>query len=343
MLYRRGNIWWCKLRGRRYSLETTDEAEAREKYTTARLDLELNDDAYFARALRVAEGHRRRVAARARGEADRRSVSGAIDRWLRAMTPEIRSTTLERYRFASARWKKRWGPLPLTRLTSAHLEEFRTDCLRRLARTSVRTELATLRAFLHWCERSRLLAEAPAVPSLRGVPRKRVRPAALEPDELERLLAASAGLPIEPLIYLGAFAGLRQSEAMALRWAEVDLRNGVLIVLPAKSPEAREVPLSPRLAAYLAKLPRDSENVVTGLRTKAAANHHARRLWEGCGLYQRGNPTLHALRHTFATRLVHTGADVETVRQLLGHSSVAISQIYFSTTLDRKRAAVAGL
>ena len=48
----------------------------------------------------------------------------------------------------------------------------------------------------------------------------------------------------------------------------------------------------------------------------------------------------HDLRHTFATRLVEKGADIETVRDLLGHHSITITQRYTHTSDDRKRKAV---
>lgn len=94
VLYRRGAILGAKIRGRRFALQTENETIAPHKYLASRLDLEGNDDAYCERAVRVAEGHRRREAARDRGEADEHSLGGAIDRWLRAARGHHRACPL---------------------------------------------------------------------------------------------------------------------------------------------------------------------------------------------------------------------------------------------------------
>jgi len=50
--------------------------------------------------------------------------------------------------------------------------------------------------------------------------------------------------------------------------------------------------------------------------------------------------TFHGLRHTTGTRLIQKGADIETVRTLLGHSSIAVTQRYVYSTDERRRSAV---
>jgi len=334
-----------KLRGERRSLRTTDEAEARRIYSERRLDLELSDDAYWERALRSAEGLRRRATARARGDAERRSVNGCLDRWLRDCAAELRPGTVAAYRSAAKSWRKHFGTLALDSPTLGdRVEAWRLARLGEISRASVRTQRAILLAFFAWCQRRRFLNNPPAVQPIRGVARKRTRPAALEPQEVERLIRAAAGAPLEPMIFLGAFAGLRKSEAVALQWADVDLARGTLRVRPSKGYDERTVPLAPRLKRYLAErraAEPDAARVVSGIPNAAAAGHRARKLWESTGVKRRGEPVLHGLRHHFATQLLARGADLETVRALLGHSSVAITAVYLWSNEERQRAAVA--
>ena len=53
--------------------------------------------------------------------------------------------------------------------------------------------------------------------------------------------------------------------------------------------------------------------------------------------------TWHVFRHTFASRLIHNGVDIMTVKELLGHSTVTVTMRYLHTTLSDKTAAVQGL
>lgn len=343
-IYLRGTIWWAKIGGQRFSLNTRDPLIARQRHDAARFDRELNDDGYFVRAIRSAEGHRRRRAARERGAAERQTVNGALNHWLRACAVDLRPSTVERYRVLAIQWRRRWGQLSADKLTAERLDAWRTDRLRAVSRSTVKFERAALKSFLQWAQRVGLIEQAPAIATIRGVARKRSAPAALEPDEVERLIAAARGLPIEPAIWIGAYAGLRRGELLALRWA--DVREGLLHVRPSKTPEARQVPVAARLGHYLAEL-RDREPrtvyIMSRIRDLSALSYAAKCLWTATDLRRPGMPTLHGLRHHFATQLVRRGVDLETIKQLMGHSSVAITEIYLSTNLDRMRNAVAGL
>ncbi len=68
----------------------------------------------------------------------------------------------------------------------------------------------------------------------------------------------------------------------------------------------------------------------------------ARELFSAAGI-ERHHGTLHRLRHTFGTRLLHAGADLETLRDLMGHADISTTARYVSSTDERKRAAVAAL
>jgi site-specific recombinase XerD len=68
-----------------------------------------------------------------------------------------------------------------------------------------------------------------------------------------------------------------------------------------------------------------------------------RKVFQRAGLYRKGVPTLHLLRHTVAATLLNNGTDLETVREWLGHADISTTSIYLHTTDARKRAAVEAL
>ena len=164
------------------------------------------------------------------------------------------------------------------------------------------------------------------------------------PAEVKRLLARADGGDERLLIMLGAYGGLRAAEMVGLRWADVDLDAGRLMVKRGKGGKRRTIPLAPLLADALREAARPSAFVlaleperqtagIAGTRYRAAI----RRLKRAClraGVPPRG---LHALRHSAGTRLYEQSGDVELVSRLLGHESIATSTIYIKRS-DKKLA-----
>lgn len=136
--------------------------------------------------------------------------------------------------------------------------------------------------------------------------------------------------------------GLRRGEVLKLRWTSVDFTRRLLTVEGgnAKNRQTRHVPLNEEAASTLRRWREQSGpgarvfEVATGFRTawekllKRARIAHFR--W-------------HDLRHHFASRLVQHGVPLNTVRDLLGHSSVGMSLRYAHLAPDQRREAVAKL
>ena len=350
-IYRRGTVWYARFwedgKIHRKSLETDDPKLAEDLFV-----LYYGDPPKRRRRHEARQQRKRR---RAPG-----TVAEAIAAWLKRVEVEhaAKPTTVRSYRFQARRWRRRWGSLELAELDRDDLRDWRDERLARVAPRTVKTERAILRAFLSWCRRNELIEEVPRIDPVRGVPRKRRRPAALEPEEVETLIRTAREHPapqvraLEPAIWLGAYAGLRRAEICNLEWEDLEQRRRILTVqahrgFSPKGYEAREVSIGPRLAGYLEELrqrePRARwvcQNTDHGRWSPDILAFWARELWKTAGLYEKGKPVLHALRHSYASWLVADGADVETVRMLMGHSSITTTEIYFHSTLKRKRKAV---
>ncbi len=218
--------------------------------------------------------------------------------------------------------------------------------------TSVVRALSSVRSFHRFLIREGESARDPAAGVVRPkLPRSLPRPLSVE--QVTRLLAAPdegtvAGLRDRAILETLYGAGLRVSEAVGLDVDDVGLEEGSVRVL-GKGGKERDVPLG-RFAkeAISAYLTRARPTLATS-RSRSALflNHRGGRLTrQGCskilavqvkraGMGKRVTP--HTLRHSFATHLLEGGADVRVVQELLGHASVATTQIYTLVTKEHLR------
>jgi integrase/recombinase XerD len=178
-------------------------------------------------------------------------------------------------------------------------------------------------------------------------------PHPLPVDEVARLLevpdtATLVGLRDRAILEVLYGAGLRISELVGLDVDDVDLEEGFVRVL-GKGGKEREVPLGTfgrdAVTAYLERArPAFSSaasraalflNQRGGRLTRQSCTRLLAACVEAAGIERR--VTLHTLRHSFATHLLEGGADVRVVQELLGHASVATTQIYTLVTKDHLR------
>ncbi len=222
------------------------------------------------------------------------------------------------------------------------------------AATTVARVLSTVRSFHRFLLREQIADRDPAAGVVR--PRlPRALPHPLTREDVGRLLEAprgetSSGLRDRAWLELLYGAGLRVSEMTALDVDDVELEAGAVRVL-GKGGKEREVPLGryarEALEAYLARARPSMASASTrgalflNSRGGRLTRQSVARLLAGyaraAGIERSVSP--HDLRHSFATHLLDGGADVRVVQELLGHASVATTQIYTLVTAEHLRSA----
>lgn len=125
-------------------------------------------------------------------------------------------------------------------------------------------------------------------------------------------------------ITLAVSTGMRRSELLGLRWADVNFRSRLIILRVTKNGERRALPLNDAAFDVLAKLPRTPEFCLPGIAGGQLSNA-VRRLFKRLGFE---GLSLHSLRHTHASWLVQRGVDLFPVSQLLGHKSLKMTMRY---------------
>ena len=206
----------------------------------------------------------------------------------------------------------------------------------RLAPATISRKLAAVRAFLrHALGRAR-------VPDARLAPRRGRRlPEAPRAAELERELAALEGegpaaLRNRALVEVVYSAGLRSAEAVGLDLGDVDFEQELVHVRRGKGGKERVVPLGEEAAYWVSRYLREARPALAnGACDALFVSVRGKRL--DTSTLRRLAPHPHRLRHAFATHLLEGGADLRTIQELLGHSSLSTTQIYSHVDARRLR------
>ena len=169
---------------------------------------------------------------------------------------------------------------------------------------------------------------------LTSVREPRRLPVVLSPAEVARLLDAAPGLKYKAALSVAYGAGLRASEVISLRIADIDSTRMVIRVEQGKGRKDRYVMLSPQLLHLLRRwwkearpqgwlFPgRDPVNPLTTRQLNRACHAAA----EAAGIDKR--VSLHTLRHSFATHLLEQKVDVRVIQLLLGHKKLETTALY---------------
>jgi integrase len=306
------------------------------------------------------------------------TVGQWLDTWLRVYAaPTIRPATWRSYE-SNIRVHLRpvLGHIQLRDLLPSHIQQLLNE---RIQTRSART-VELIHTVLHTALRQAVLeqlvtrnvAQAVRKPKKEGKERRVLSVA--EQDSL-LMAAAEERLGAAYVVLLGT--GLRVGELCALRWSDVDLkgrtlrvaqtairvrtpngprRTGFSINPPKTASGRRTIPLAASVASTLAewKLQQNTDRVFLGKAWKqteyvftsrdgtlldpANINRTLDRITKRAGIT---HVNVHALRHTFATRLLESGVPAKTVQVLLGHSTVTLTlDIYAHVMPDTSRAAV---
>ncbi|GIU94434.1 MAG: tyrosine recombinase XerD [Gaiellaceae bacterium] len=206
---------------------------------------------------------------------------------------------------------------------------------RRLAPVSIARRLAAVRSFLRF---TRGPARVPdGVPTPR---RGRRLPDAPKVAEVEALLervggASPLALRNRALLELLYSCGLRSAEAVGLDLGDVDFERESVHVR-GKGGKERVVPLGEEAALHLARYLRSGRPALArGAESALFLSARGRRLETSTVRRLVRHP--HRLRHAFATHLLEGGADLRTIQELLGHSSLSTTQVYSHVDARRLR------
>ena len=223
---------------------------------------------------------------------------------------------------------------------------------------TVRRKLASARSFFRFLQRDGNVASNP-FSVLRGPKKPKTLPKVISKDDMVRFLARPnqdfrEGLVTEyqakrdTALYEALYStGCRISEMIAVNWGEIDFARGTLVVTGKGSKQRLVILGNPAIealcklreasaAADVRFVAADSAVFLSDRFSRMSARLAERRMKRY--LVEVGLPSdlsPHKLRHSFATHLLDAGADLRSVQEMLGHSSLSTTQIYTHVSVER--------
>ena len=219
-----------------------------------------------------------------------------------------------------------------------------------LSAKSINRKISSLKSFFKYQVKMGLIKQTPMVKVI--VPKSEKRLPNFVADKDIHTLFAHVEFPDtwkgqteRLLLQLFYQTGMRLSEAIQLKDSSVNFSNNTLKVL-GKGNKERVIPVQPELKTgiqvYLRKKNEEfgSEAADNLLVSEKGKRLQPRAVYASVKNYlslvttiQKRSP--HVLRHTFATHLMNNGADLNAVKELLGHSSLAATQVYTHNTIEK--------
>ncbi len=235
-----------------------------------------------------------------------------------------------------------FGPYPLKKFTTRLVEQWQTERLSYSKPATVNHLLAYLKAsFTKAVDWGMVSNEVLLhLRKVKSVPENNRRLRYLSQEECKELIDACAP-HLRPIVIVAVHTGMRRGEVFNLRWSQVDLRHGFILLDTTKGGGRLEIPIESTVREVLESIPRGPESEYVFPNKRGNPYRWLDTSFKvACQKADIHNFRFHDLRHTFASHLVMAGIDIITVKELLGHKTLAMTLRYAHLAPGHKREAM---
>ncbi|OHB90219.1 MAG: hypothetical protein A3D89_03630 [Planctomycetes bacterium RIFCSPHIGHO2_02_FULL_52_58] len=223
-----------------------------------------------------------------------------------------------------------FGNLPLNMFTSHLIEQYQSERLETNRPATVNRFLSLLKhsftKAVEWDMASEETLKKIGKVKLLHEDNRRLR--FLSKTECQTLIETCTP-HLKPIVIVALNTGMRLGEILGLRWEQVDLRHGFILLDKTKNGERREIPINSVLRATLEAIPHGPESeyvfVDRNGRPYKSVNTSFPTACKRAGIT---DFRFHDLRHTFASHLRMAGVDIVTIKELLGHKTLTMTLRY---------------
>lgn len=239
--------------------------------------------------------------------------------------------------------------IPLTQITGSMVRTWLASLKEtELTGKTLNRKISSLKSFFKYQIQQGQLNKSPMETVISPKVSKRL-PAFVAEQDMEQLLLNLSfaegwkGLTEKRVIQLFYATGMRLSELIQCKETQLDIHKRVVKVL-GKGNKERIIPISETLAKdladYIKEKPAEAQSNPMLFVTEKGKALQPRAVYTFVKFYLSQVTTLqkkspHVLRHSFATHLMNNGADLNAVKELLGHSSLAATQVYTHNTIEK--------
>jgi integrase len=294
-----------------------------------------------------------------------------IDEWLETYKKiEVSITSFDRYRsLVENHIKPALGAIYLQQLRTEHIQRLYQELIEKgYSSRTIRLLHSVLHSSLEQAVKNKLISFNPSMGvSLPKLPKYKAR--VLTVEEQQKLMESLKGERLKAAFLVLLFTGIRRGELLALKWSDINFKNKTitinknlirtrgqsknkLMIKSTKTEDIRILPMS-NIVWEALKEHQEKMQIEGNYGTDKPVfctrngnyilpdklNEKYKRILEKAGLEP--NENLHALRHSFATRLLESGVNIKVVQELLGHAQISTTADIYSHVLPEiKREAI---
>jgi integrase len=323
-----------------YIIQYTDEHGSRKQVST-RCTLKA-DAIHFLTNLKAAPKE---------PETASRSYSAFISDFLSYAKTQYQPGTVEIYELAFASFQRSVGSISMDSITVRQVDAWKTSMLshrlpngKAYSPTYINILFRSLKAAFNTAVRWQAVKTNPFL-SCKTVPASGIKPAFMTVADIERLLSGMPQGTLRDFVIFAINTGARRGEILSLKWDAVDIERRFIVIrstdtFKTKTGRDRTIPLNEGALSVLVRRRGSASGAyVFHIRGRPVngntITHRFKAAARAAGLPE--SIHVHSLRHSCASLLMQSGASITAVKELLGHSTIATTQIYTHNTTESLR------